>query len=74
MSLLQPPYIIALTALYITTVIHRNEVSLDIITVFFKSLNVDMVVIVECAQVLFRLYAVWDEYAESQVLEIMALL
>ena len=34
----------------------------------------DMVVIVECAQVLFRLYAVWDEYAESQVLEIMALL
>jgi hypothetical protein len=65
---------IALTSLYITSVIHKNEVPMDTILAFFKTVNAEMVVIVECAQCLFSLYSVWDGYDEKEIPEILKLL
>jgi hypothetical protein len=67
LCLLQPPHIIALTALYVSSIIHRSELKDSVIVPFFKSLNVDMILIVESAQLLFNLYAVWADYSETQI-------
>ena len=72
LCLLHPPHIIALTALYVTSSIivrsdHHTSIRETVVMPFFKSLNVDMVLIVESAQILFNLYAVWQDYSETQI-------
>lgn len=75
LCLLYPPHIIALTALYITNSLHRPDIKDDAILKFLKELvNFDMVVVVECAQTLFNLYAVWKTYSETDIPAISALL
>jgi cyclin C len=71
LSLMQPPHIIGLSALFVAAVIHRKSLDQDRIKNFFKELNVEFLVIAECAQILFNLYAVWGEYAETQISDIL---
>ncbi|KAJ3268078.1 hypothetical protein HDV01_003487 [Terramyces sp. JEL0728] len=72
LCLYQPPHVIALTALYITSVLHSDVVPENVVLEFFQSANVDMFVVVECTQEIFNLYSVWEEYSESQANEILA--
>ncbi|KAJ3348677.1 hypothetical protein HDU91_006519 [Kappamyces sp. JEL0680] len=72
LCLIQPPHIVALAALYVTSVIHKNEIKDDAVFNFLKSINADMVSIVESAQLLFNLYAIWADYDESQIPAILA--
>ncbi|KAI8894381.1 g1/s-specific cyclin c [Globomyces pollinis-pini] len=72
LCLMHPPYIIALTSLYVICAIHRDEINQESIIEFFNTSQVDMQIIVECAQILFNLYADWGDYCETQVPAILS--
>jgi cyclin C len=67
LCLLEPPHILAITALYVTLSSSEKQVLVE----FIKSMNVDMMSVIECAQTLFNLYTVWNDYHESQIPEIL---
>jgi cyclin C len=71
LCLLQPPHVLAVMALYITCVCYPNDCNQQELLQFFQGLNVDMMIVIECAQSLFNLYSVWNDYSESQIPEII---
>jgi hypothetical protein len=60
-----PPHIIAVAALYVTAILHRD--SDPRILDFIGTLNVDMFKVMESTQTILNLYSVWADYDDDQI-------
>ena len=75
-SLLYPPHMIALAAIYITVVLNHADFTPGSIgdrtdmRQWFADLNVDMESIVEIAQDILSIYDVWNNWKEERMLHL----
>ena len=75
MCLIYPPHLIAITALYVTAVVHcEDDLINNRIISFISSLNVDMFEVVEAAQQLLNLYSIWSHYDEGRIPNLLEVL